>query len=67
MSSSKYVQEAVNKIDSILAKSSLNKALKRNARSPWPSGYEAELDASQELKDDEINIYISSSLVSCSG
>ena len=57
MSSSKYVQEAVNKIDSILAKSSLNKALKRNARSPWPSGYEAELDASQELKDDEINIY----------
>jgi len=57
MSSSKYVQEAVANVDRYLDTNDIGKKLKPKVRSPWPAGYEPELDASEELKSKEANFY----------
>ena len=59
MSSSKYVQEAVKQIDKWLSsdKNKMRKQLMKNPRSTWPSGYEAELDTSEELNAEDSNYY----------
>jgi len=59
MSSSKYVQESVRNIDKWLAsdKCKMRKQLLKNPRSTWPSGYEAELDTSEELNAEDAHYY----------
>ena len=56
MSPSKYVQAAVSNIEEYLRKKNLP-GLKRKVRSPWPNGYEAELDESRELDPNEASFY----------
>ena len=56
LSSSKYVQEAVANVERYLATNALGKGLKK-VRSPWPSGYEAELDTSTELNTKDLTFY----------
>jgi len=57
LSSSKYVQEAVANVDRYLQTNAIGKGLKKNVKSPWPSGYEAELDSSEELEGDLLTFY----------
>ena len=57
MSSSKYVQEAIANVDRYLASNHIGKQMKRKVKSTWPSGYEAELDTSEELKEREASFY----------
>ena len=59
MSSSKYVQEAVTNVDRYLeTNKQIGKQLKsKKVRSPWPSGYEPELDTSDELNTKEASFY----------
>jgi len=57
MSSSKYVQEAVSNVDRYLASNHIGKSLKNKVKSPWPSGYEPELDQSEELNTKEASFY----------
>ena len=57
MSSSKYVQEAVANVDRYLASNHIGKTLKRKVKSTWPTGYEAELDTSEELEAREASFY----------
>ena len=59
LSSSKYVQEAIANVERYLAdpKNDIGKQLKRKVRSPWPSGYEPELDASEELNTKDSTFY----------
>jgi hypothetical protein len=58
-SASKYVQEAVANIERYLASkdNEMGKKLKTKVRSPWPSGYEPELDTSVELNAKDANYY----------
>ena len=57
MSSSKYVREAVSNVDRYLASNHIGKELKRKVKSPWPTGYEPELDTSEELNTKEASFY----------
>ena len=58
LSSSKYVNEAVAQLEKALAeRPELGKKLKKGVRSPWPTGYEAELDTSEELNAEHANFY----------
>ena len=57
LSSSKYVQEAVANVDRYLADNPIGKQLKKKVKTPWPSGYEAELDVSSELNTNEASFY----------
>ena len=57
LSSSKYVQEAISNIDKYLKEGHINKQLKAKAKATWPSGYEPELDDSEELNPKEANFY----------
>ena len=58
LSSSKYVQEAIANVERYLAENpDLAKGLKPKVKSPWPAGYEIELDASEELKSKEATFY----------
>jgi hypothetical protein len=59
LSSSKYVQEAIANVERYLAdpKNNIKKELKRKVRSPWPSGYEPELDTSEELNTQDSTFY----------
>jgi len=59
LSSSKYVQEAVANVERYLAANpTMGKSLKhKHVKSPWPSGYEAELDASEELGAKDATFY----------
>jgi hypothetical protein len=56
MSPSKYVQEAVSNVEQYLKQNGLP-GLKRKARGPWPSGYEAELDDTPELVPQQATYY----------
>jgi hypothetical protein len=57
MSSSKYVQEAIGNVERYLASNDIGKRLKPKVRSTWPSGYEHELDTSEELKGSVASFY----------
>jgi len=58
LSSSKYVKEAIATVERYLAADeTLSKQIKAKIRSPWPSGYEAELDTSEELQAKEATFY----------
>ena len=59
LSSSKYVQEAIANVERYLeANPSMGKTLKqKQVKSPWPSGYEAELDTSEELNGKDATFY----------
>ena len=58
MSSSKYVQEAVANVERFLqSHPAMGKKLKSKVKSPWPSGYEPELDTSDELNAEDANFY----------
>jgi hypothetical protein len=59
LSSSKYVNEAISQLEHSLQNEQkhLGKKLKKNVKSPWPSGYEAELDSSEELNANDANFY----------
>ena len=57
LSSSKYVQEAIANVDRYLESNAMGKKLKTKVKSPWPTGYEPELDASKELETKEASFY----------
>jgi len=58
MSSSKYVQEAVANLERYIADGHLpGKKVRAKVKSPWPTGYEPELDASEELNAKDANFY----------
>ena len=59
LSSSKYVNEAISQLEHSLSheRSDLGKKLKKNVKAPWPSGYEPELDDSDELNATHANFY----------
>ena len=57
MSSSKYVREAIANVERYLQDKMQDKKLKKKATGPWPPGYEAELDTSEELSHECANFY----------
>ena len=56
LSSSKYVKEAIANVERYLATNTIGKGLKK-VRTPWPAGYEAELDSSEELDGELLTFY----------
>ena len=58
LSSSKYVKEAIANVKRALEQdNAIGKALKAKVKTPWPAGYEAELDTSAELNAKDANFY----------
>jgi hypothetical protein len=56
LSSSKYVKEAIANVERYLATNTIGKGLKK-VKTSWPSGYEAELDSSEELDGELLTFY----------
>jgi hypothetical protein len=57
LSSSKYIQEAIANVERYLETKQIGKKLKKSCKTPWPPGYEAELDTSEELDEELLTFY----------
>ena len=57
MSSSKYIQAAVQNVKDYLAKNFPGRSLSKRVTAPFPSGYEAELDVTPELDAEKASFY----------